>query len=161
MKICGIDPGKAGGLVVLGDGGEIIAKSPMFLDTGKELDPTAYQEFLRQHQVEYAFVEQVHAIHGCGARATFAFGGAFMFCIMLPKLMRIPYQLVLPTEWQRVMHKGLDKKLKPKERSLIVFNRQWPGVDLRESSRCKNPHDGMIDALLLAEYGRMKLLGLH
>jgi hypothetical protein len=158
VHIAGVDPGKQGAIVIVNELGYIVAKSVMFLDSGGELDPWAYQEFLKQHKVDHVVIEHVHAIFGSGAKATFNFGMSFMFCTLIPKLMKLPYQLVLPTEWQKVMHKGMDKKIKAKQRSLIVAHRLWPNADLRASERCKAPHDGIVDALLISEWGRLQKL---
>lgn len=35
----------------------------------------------------------------------------------------------------------------------------FPDVSLLASDRCKRPHDGLADALLIAEYGRRRLVG--
>ena len=154
MIICGIDPGKAGGAVILDTHGNILNKSIMFLIGKNEFDPLAYADFLTEQKVEHVFVEKVSARPGNGSVSMFNFGQAYMFCYVVPKLLKIPITLVTPQQWQKTMHVGVDKTLDPKQRSLIACCRLFPDVDLKASSRCKNQHDGMVDALLLAEYGR-------
>ena len=34
-----------------------------------------------------------------------------------------------------------------------IMLRQFPNVDLRKSERARKPHDGKVDALLIAWYG--------
>jgi hypothetical protein len=41
-----------------------------------------------------------------------------------------------------------------KASSVLWAQRHYPGVDLRRTARCKNLHDGMADALAIAEYCR-------
>lgn len=159
MLICGVDPGKSGGAVVIDGSGKIVAKSPMFIVNKTEYDPTAYATFLSNdtYKVDHVLVEKVSAMPGNGGCSLFTFGQAFMFCQLVPKMLHIPLTLVTPQMWQKVMHIGIDKTIEPKKRSLIAFTRLFPDVDLRLTSRCKNHSDGLIDALLLAEWGRRNL----
>ena len=45
-----------------------------------------------------------------------------------------PIALLIPNKdwenWQKTMHVGADPKLEAKQRSLIVFNRLYPGLDV-------------------------------
>lgn len=159
VLIAGIDPGKNGGAIILDNFGNIIAKSPMFMIDKSEFDSTAYSYFLKndQYQVDHVVVERVTAMPKNGVVSMFHFGMAFMFCQVVPKMLSIPMTLVTPQAWQKVMHMGIDKTLDPKQRSLIAFSRLYPDTDLRMTSRCKNQHDGLVDALLLAEWGRRTL----
>lgn len=72
--------------------------------------------------------------------------------------LEIPHELVHPRTWQIVMHRGLAKDDK-KQTSILAAQRYFPGVDLRRNERCKVPHDGIAEALLIAEYGRRTLYG--
>lgn len=60
---------------------------------------------------------------------------------------------VLSFDWQPVMlgkiPKGQTKKL-----ALAKARELWPEETWLESDRSKKPHDGMIDAALIAEFGR-------
>ena len=56
-------------------------------------------------------------------------------------------------DWQREMlgkkiPKGMTKPL-----ALAYARRRWPDQDWLASTRCKLPHDGIIDAALIALYG--------
>jgi len=66
----------------------------------------------------------------------------------------IPYTIVPPREWQKVMLSGVSKKLNTKAASILIAKRLYPGVSLRATERCTTDHHGMSDALLIAEYGR-------
>lgn len=159
MLICGIDPGKKGGAVIIDSSGTVVAKSTMFIANKTEFDPVAYSSFLKNdaYTVDHVLVEKVSAMPGNGNVSMFNFGQAFMFCQLVPKMLQIPLTLVTPQGWQKVMHVGIDKTLDPKQRSLIAISRLFPTIDLRASSRCTVQHDGLVDALLLAEWGRRTL----
>jgi hypothetical protein len=64
-------------------------------------------------------------------------------------------------EWQRVfwtkpkMPEGM--KFDTKAAALNQANQLWPDNDWTATKRSRKPHDGMIDAALIAEAGRRKL----
>jgi len=163
MSILGIDPGLNGGLVVLDNDGSILFKSVMptlkLKATGKTktvLDLPTLHQMLKKIASDYApkcCLEKVSARPGQGVSSMFSFGYVFGCLEMCLVANQIPYTLVPPQTWCKEMHQGLSKDIDAKDRSLLVFKRQYPGVDLRTSERCTNHHDGLIDALLLAAYG--------
>lgn len=159
MLIAGVDPGKNGGIVILDNNGSVTAKSPMFMIGKTEYDTLAYSHFLcnDHYRVDHVLVERVTAMPKNGVVSMFSFGQGFMFCQVVPQMLRIPMTLVTPRVWQKALHLGVSQKVDPKTRSLIAASRLFPDCDLRKSERCKNPHDGMVDALLIAEYGRRTL----
>jgi hypothetical protein len=122
-------------------------------------------------------------MHGVAAGTTFTFGGCFEGVKALCAAFNIPITLVQPQTWQKVMWQGVPKHRKPpkkltkkelekkaagkkvrkpkktgsidtKKMSRIAVMRLFPGEDLRKNDRCDVPHDGIVDALLIAEYGR-------
>ena len=65
----------------------------------------------------------------------------------------VEYTLVTPKEWQKQMICS-NRSKDPKERALASANKifkKTKGYWLA-SKRCKNAHDGMIDAALIARY---------
>jgi hypothetical protein len=64
---------------------------------------------------------------------------------------------VLPQVWQRALLEGIPGA-DTKARSVRLAQRIFPGVSL-VPPRCWRPHDGIADALCLAEYGRRLLAG--
>lgn len=74
----------------------------------------------------------------------------------------VRHHIVRPVEWQREfwkrpkMPKG--QKFDTKAAALSAANQIWPEADWRKSERATNPHDGIVDAALIAEYGRRKNL---
>jgi hypothetical protein len=182
MIIVGIDPGKHGAIVSIDEKGEIGKFSIPLL--GRKLDVHTLKDrfvFMQKyHQAAtplHLFIEDVHAIHGAAAGSTFEFGfvcGAFQ---TLAAAFDLPYTLVQPKTWQAEIFKGIGQIRKPsviiksgkrkgrrqkgkldtKKMSLTAAKRLFPGVDLRRTAACTTPHDGIVDALLIAEYGRRSL----
>ena len=44
-----------------------------------------------------------------------------------------------------------------KQKSIEVCRKLFPDVSLLPTSRCKKSHDGMAEALLMAEYARRRM----
>lgn len=163
----GIDPGSDGYLAVI-DNGEYrflpIEDTPM-LEIGKFVG-----EFRDTQCV--AVLEDVHSVFGSSAQGTFNFGLSKGFLLGLLIAHRIPYVLVAPKDWQSGVWINADKeyttqkqklknggektvrKVETKQTSYNAALRLFPDVDFRKSARCTKPHDGKVDALLMAEYGR-------
>ena len=123
----------------------------------------------------FAVMEEVHAIFGSSAKATFAFGEINGLLKGLLVATGIPYQLVQPKIWQKeiwinqdmvveykkVVVKGVEqnrKDVNTKQTSFNAAKRLFPDIDLRKSERCKNLDDNKCDSLLLCEYARRKNL---
>ena len=160
MKVfCGIDPGKDGALAILG-----YREAPILVPFSE----TEYANQLRrldfcrteaEKDLEaimhvpatevFCVVEHVNAMPGQGVTSCFSFGQNFGVILGLLTAFRIPYELVRPQKWKRVFSCTSDKNT-----SIEVAQRMFPGVDLRRTPKCQKPHDGICEALLMAEYAR-------
>ena len=151
----GIDPGKHGFIAVLrGDGGT------EFLSIEDSGDREV-SEFLRVLAAAecYAVIEDVHAIFGASAKATFEFGYCKGWLVGLLPAHGIAFSMVAPKSWQQGVWERCDKvtkegRVRPKETSVRCAARIFPNVDLRRNERCKTVSEDKCDALLMAEYGR-------
>lgn len=152
----GIDPGLKGGVAFLGANGEIL-ESHIMPVVGNEIWLSKLACLLRTPN-SLAYVEHSQAISKAGAGTVFKFGMGFGAILGILSANHKPYTLVKPRVWQKEMHAGTDPDLDPKQRSLISAERLYPTQNFLASERCKKPHDGMIDAVLIAEYGRRKFL---
>ena len=121
-------------------------------------------------------IEQIHAIFGSSAKATFSFGEINGVLKGLLIANKIPYHLVPPKTWQKEMwdnkdlvvsYKTINKKdgstiakkdVNTKQTSFNAAKRIFPNIDLRKTTRCKNLDDNKCDSLLLSEYARRKNL---
>jgi hypothetical protein len=164
----GIDPGKNGFITAIIGKEFIFAPIPLI---GKFLDIHELNRILGEFKTlgnVHCVFEDVHARYGSSAKATFSFGfvcGATEACIIASG---IPFTKVQPKEWQKIMWQGIPIQKKAsstgktmvndtKLMSLMACKRLFPDVDLRANNRCKIPHDGKVDSILLAEYGRRKI----
>lgn len=168
--ILGIDPGKAGGLAALRADGTIADLRPVpLIDPGAsrpEYDLSsiiAWLECAREGGTRLAVVERLDMLPAVvrgkpmgGGHANFARGESRGWVWALAAL-RIPCQLVLPRVWQRAMLAGTPAGADTKARSIVAAQRLFPAANLLATPRSRKPHDGMADALLLAEYGRRVL----
>lgn len=102
------------------------------------------------HPLEaFCIVEHVNAMPGQGVTSCFSFGQNFGFILGLLTAFRIPFELARPQRWKREFGCTSDKNT-----SIAVAKRLFPDVDLRRTPQCKKPHDGVCEALLMAEYAR-------
>lgn len=158
----GIDPGKNGFICYNYDGHITYSTIPLI---NKEVDLNKlHTDFYlwEGNQDIHCVIEDVHAIFGSSAKATFNFGWIVGVLEMLLVAHEIPYTKVKPKDWQKVMWEGvaLQKKANgrtdTKAMSLLAAKRLFPNEDLRATERSIKPHDGKVDALLLAEYCKRK-----
>lgn len=144
-------------------------------------DNDLYQlsEIMRQMRLKYeniaCVIEDVNAIFGSSAKATFQFGFNKGYLIGLLAANKIPYTLVNPRVWQREIWENSDmvvsyktitvngqqktrKDVNTKQTSINACKRLFPTLDLRKSERAKKIDDNKVDSILLCEYGRRKNL---
>ena len=150
MKVfIGIDPGKDGAMAILGYRDE-----PVLVP----FDEEEYATWLRRLSLltrngidgsVFCVVEHVGAMPGQGVTSCFSFGQNFGFILGLLTAFCHPYELVRPQKWKREFSCTSDKNT-----SIEVAKRLFPGVDLRRTPKCTKPHDGICEALLMAEYAR-------
>lgn len=162
MIYIGIDPGKLGAIAWLGFPGRELIATPVPLLSGRgagEYDLSRIAALLRDTRVigeTFATVELLPDLPPGpkfgGMKAARARGVAEGWAWMLTAL-GIPYELVKPQRWQRVMLADIPGD-GTKARSIIAAQRLFPGVSLLPTPKCRKPSDGMADALLLAEFGR-------
>jgi hypothetical protein len=65
--------------------------------------------------------------------------------------MELPFFAFRSQEWQKQMFKGIPKG-HPKAMARQAAGQLYPSLDLRKSERAKKPHEGLVDALLIARY---------
>ena len=89
------------------------------------------------------------------AKAAKSMAGSFhaMRGFFEAKLLR--WERITPSQWQKVMLPGC-KAGETKPRALSRVAELWPEESFLATERSRVPHDGMIDAALIAEYGRRK-----
>jgi len=142
----GIDVGKNGGIALLCS--ESIAVIPWDDDEFVE----QMRDIMACGDRAIAVVEKVGAMPKQGVTSMFNFGKSAGFIEGVLRTCEIPYQLVPPHVWKKEFHLGKDK-----QDSINVCKRLFPQVNLLRTEKCRKEHDGMAEALLMAEYARRHL----
>ena len=142
MIYIGIDPGKNGGIAV-------INPDKVWTHVYTEEDLLLILGYYAEDKQAICYLEHVHAMPKQGVSSTFNFGMNFGFIQGVLRAYNIPYELVTPQKWKKEFSCTSDKNT-----SISVCKRLFPGVNLRRTEKCTKDHDGMAEALLIAEYGR-------
>ena len=174
--ILGVDPGSRGAFAL-----RSIAYDPRYIEeddiitfpfpssakTG--LNVSAMWNFLQAYKdrIHFCVLEHVHSLGLSAAKATFSFGFNTGIAYALLSLLNLPIIEVTPATWQKnvwrpehmVYLDAAQKKRDPKAISLKASRDVYPGVSFTPK-RCKVPHDGCIDAALIAWYGYLWDRGL-
>lgn len=180
MNFGGIDPGKDGGLVIIDHEGKVLVvrKPPIIYartvkvedkKTGKmrskkkgkdEYDLPGMRDLLDEYEGEngtpvFFTIEKQHALPSSmgGSAANFQRGLSFGLWQAFLCGMGIPYLVVAPQTWQKVMLADTNVD-DTKQASKIVARRLWPREKWTRSEQATKIDDGLTDAVLLAEYGR-------
>lgn len=147
MIYIGIDPGKNGGIAILSVENNQVVSALTYVFDESILITMLYK--LRHDYYCKCTLEHVHAMPKQGVSSTFNFGMNFGFIQGVLKAYGIPYELVTPQKWKKEFSCTSDKNT-----SIEVCKRLFPSVNLKATDRCKKDHDGIAEALLIAEYGR-------
>lgn len=179
----GFDTGLNGGMVEIDINGNILFKAPMpkrenvidihelwkmikalsdsqwetieFETFSGPMGLPAARHFQKDRVKEtHVYIEKVSAHPGQGVTSMFKFGRVYGITEGLIVASGLPYTTITPQKWMNAMHEGMEKSLSTKTRSEIVSKRLFPDADLRATERSRVAHDGIVDALLIAEYGR-------
>lgn len=169
----GIDPGAVGFITAMFPNGNFEFYS---IEENDDLDLNRVLKSIKERSWQVtAVLEDVHAIFGCSAKSTFAFGEIKGILKGLLVANEIPYTLVQPKIWQGEIWnnqdmivsyrtvKRDDKEIKQKvvdtkSTSINAARRLFPSIDLRKNDRCKKIDDNKVDSLLMAEFARRKNL---
>jgi crossover junction endodeoxyribonuclease RuvC len=123
---------------------------------GNELDLAELANQTRRLQFEgaevRAIVERVHAMPSQGVSSTFTFGKGFGGVLGVFAALGVPVLLPTPQAWKKKILAGTKQD---KAAAVAWARRVYPGVPL-VLARCRKPHDGMADALCIAEWGRLE-----
>mgnify|MGYP003601740295 CR=1 FL=1 len=157
----GIDPGKTGGVAaILPDGSLELHTIPLI---GKEVDKQALSQIIGSYtKGPHIFVlEDVHAIPGTSAGTNFAFGNIKGMKEGLLIAHKAVHVLVAPKTWQKTLWMGIPVQKKAaggndtKATSLLSARRWFPTESFLSTSRSSVPHDGLVDAALMAKFAEI------
>lgn len=170
MKIrVGIDIGANGAIALFTDNSLSYMKLPK---TGNEINISEVVDFILQYDTGdcHVVIEDLHSVFGSSAKSNFQFGVNNGLIIGMLQVLRIPFTKIAPKKWQKEMWEGIRPieintgkkkkdgtpkyKIDTKATSLIAAKRLFPKENFLPSDRSKVPHDGIVDAVLMAEYCR-------
>lgn len=149
MTILALDPGFSGGVCVMAPSGAVEFAKPMPM-AGGELDLAAIADLLRFYSPTLCVIEKVGAMPKQGVVSTFRFGAGYGMLLGICAGMRVPAQLVTPQAWKKIVLAGTEKD---KDAAIAYVRRVYPNVQLVQP-KCRKPHDGVADAVCLADYAR-------
>lgn len=167
VSIVGVDPGLNGGLAFVWESYPDINQiavsmecMPMpVIETTKgkkvrhEIDANRVVDILKAWKPDVVVVESVHAMPKQGVASSFRFGVVFGQIRGILAGLGMGYVLVTPQAWMNKILAGYAKNGKGKA-SIQYVKQRWPNVNLLATPRSRVPHDGMADAICIAEYGR-------
>jgi len=102
-----------------------------------------------------AYLEKVNARPGESPITSFKFGDCFGQLKMVLTALGIPTIEIHPAKWCNALHDPIlrEEKVPAKKRSKEAFLRLFPAV----AQGRRSTHPGIIDAFLIAEYGRRRI----
>ena len=153
----GCDNGLAGGLAVI-QGRKILELlvMPVIKTTGTrgEYDIQKIVEFLKKYASNsLMIIEKAHAMPKLGTVQAFSFGKLYGIMIGIASALKIPYTIVHSRTWQKEMFRDINSK-DTKSASIKIAKQLYPNQSFLATERCKKPHDGMTDSLLIATSGQ-------
>jgi hypothetical protein len=148
MLICGIDPGKTGGVAFVslqGSDAEVfdMPALPDLVSILKE----------RQSSILRVFIEKQQVFKGQGIVSSGNLMKHYGEILGVLTALSIPFEEIPPKRWQAVIHGGKHSKKSRKEKkqaSIQKAKQMFPELEIGKK-------DGRAEALLIAEYGRRLL----
>lgn len=146
----GIDPGKNGGLAVITVDGTPCIWTRMPQGVRRIVDWIAAAA--RQYPRLVMVTEKAQTMPKQGIASAFRYGQHFGLFETAAALLRLPYHEVTPSTWKKSMGVTSNKR-----DSIDLSRRIFPSVELVPAG-CRNDHDGIAEALLVAEWARRRML---
>ena len=162
----GIDCGLDGGITMINWKGKLMQTSVMPTvpsGKGRKIDLCGLAAMIKEigrHPEKYTFIVENPGAHAPSAAGLRSMTYSFAAVETLLAAYQLKHHVVLSQKWQKAfwskpkMPKG--QKFNTKAAALNAARQIWPEESWLKSDRCSKPHDGLIDAALLAEYGRRK-----
>jgi crossover junction endodeoxyribonuclease RuvC len=142
LTIVGIDPGLNGAFAIWRDGGVIrLDDIPRF---AKSLNIYAFSKEFTNCKIDFALIEDVHAMPRQGVSSTFTFGRALGAVEGMLAGWGVPISHVRPREWMK--HYSLTPHVTALQRAVERFP-EWT------SSLTRKRDHNRADAILIAGYG--------
>ena len=156
----GIDNGLDGGVVIVREF-EIVEAAPMpvtKLGKGRVVNCGDLLKILIGVDGDLTVLVESPSKHSAGVLALCSTWQSYGRIMATLELGSFRHQSVDSKKWQKAfwtrpkMAQGT--KFDTKAAALLAARRIWPDQDWKASDRCKVPHSGIVDAALIAEFGR-------
>lgn len=152
-----VDNGISGALALVGELGNLVEWLPMPIQKtrkGNEIEVLKIDEWLRDHNICARDTTVVIEEPGGSksAKAAASMSGSFHALRALFSLRGFRWHRVTPQAWQKPLLKCPAGDTKAA--ALSMAKALWPQEKWLGTERCKVPHDGAIDAALIAEWAR-------
>ncbi len=157
MRILACDPGLKGSFSLLDSKTLKLDYHKMPLLKNGDYDIIGIIDLIKSLKPDFIFHEKVHSVYGTSSKSTFSFGRGVGITESLCLAHGKPFQEVAPKQWQKISWQGINKVKDPKKNSLVAAQRLFPSYDFLATKRSSVPHDGIIDATLIAWYGKIIL----
>lgn len=163
MIFVGVDNGLTGGIAILKDGKLFLNVMPTTNDGKKNhVDVETFHSIIMRHAGfagnRDVFVVYERPVGSQNVSAAVSMQDSFARVESVLILLCLRREPITPQKWQKMfwtkpkMPKG--KKFDTKAAALKVATQLHPGVDWLASPRCRKPHDGIVDSVLIMEYCR-------
>ena len=166
MIYIGIDNGLTGGLVALSDHpGPPIEMWPMPTRgkaKGNEVDALSLWQIISKYGMTscgfgVTVILETPGKHSPGAQALCSMWDSYGAIRGVLESRGIRHHRITPQQWQKNMLPGCAKG-DTKPAALLRAKQLWPAESWLATARSTKPHEGLIDAALIAEYGRINKL---
>lgn len=159
----GIDPGLNGGFAVISDN-EIRCKIAMPTisfttregNTKTEIDREGVLSFLKKlPEHTHVAIEKQEAFRGQDIVSSCTICKNYGMLLMALTVARFYITEVSPGDWQAyfgIVSVKQGSGETTKQQAYKIAQAKYPDVDFRKSERARQPHDGMVDATLIAVY---------
>lgn len=165
MIYIGIDNGISGGLCAISDhGGSIIAHRTMPVSKRtkkrKEIDIRALHIWLTEttgENLSNAVYVLEEPNNSRNASTAYSVASSFHSLRGFFETKMLNWHRITPQSWQKAML-GKFPAGESKNYALAKARELWTNETFQATERCKTPHQGIVDAALIAEYARIKQL---
>ena len=161
MRYTGLDPGLSGAIAVI-EGSKVVTCIMPTIPLGKKrvLDNLTLSNFFMGYDPAncYAILEEQHAMPKQGVTSMFSIGYGFGTLKQCLVDFGIPHEVVRAQIWQKEF--GISgRKGNTKAQALQICQNLFPGLNLLATERSKKPHEGIVDAVLIAEFAKRRYGG--
>lgn len=163
---CGIDNGLDGGISIVDEDGGLYSNMIMPVikkGKGREVDVMGIDALIKTlNEFNVFFLIEEASKMSPGKMSLCSTWFTYGSILAVLQINQCRFDSIHSLTWQKEfwkkpkMPKG--QKYDTKAEALRVANRLWPQEDWLKSQKSTIPHDGMIDASLIAEYARRKNL---